>query len=268
MNSKILMLIVVAIGCSSSTMLDAGTDATSDGSRDGSSDSGRTDAPLGCDGEVPRCFDGWDPDGLCCLTGSERDASCIDGVWACGRGFLQAECGRLDVACEGADAGPTPLFDDCEVTSNCTLTINTCCSSCSIPTADEFAAVNRELTNEYRDEVACPDGPVPCPECEAQPNPYLVATCDMSGFRPACAVVDFEVPEYAGCTTNEECTLQSPTCCACGEIALDQTIAVRNDARIGDVVCDGETVCPPCAPIFSERIAAACVAGLCQVVTE
>lgn len=224
----------------------------------------------GCGGPVALCYAGWSGSPECCLEPG-TPATCSGGGWSCPVGqFLASECGRIDSFCEGpADAGPGPgLYDDCTVTSECTLTASSCCGVCGQPTIGDVAAVNTRRTDAYYLDVACPsarDEPPICPGCAGQPNPALVATCDMRGFRPACAVVDLSTPEYASCTRDRDCVLAAPQCCACGEIDAFQTVAVRRDADLSAVLCDSDAACPPCVPIFDERASARCDAGLCVV---
>ncbi len=74
-------------------------------------------------------------------------------------------------------------------------------------------------------------------------NPHLTATCDRTGIRPACAVVDFATEPFAACTVDEDCVLATPRCCACGEIPIYDTIAVRSDANL-DAVLSRRRVLP------------------------
>jgi hypothetical protein len=126
-----------------------------------------------------------------------------------------------------------------------------------------------DRASDFYLDVACPsarDEPAVCPDCAARPDPHLTATCDMTGIRAACAVVNFATPEYASCTIDDDCRLTAPSCCACGSIDLYQTIAVRHDADLQSVLCDRLFPCPPCVPTFDERARARCgEAGLCVV---
>ncbi len=227
------------------------------------------DAGAACGGPTPLCYAGWSGSPSCCLEPG-TPATCLPDGWACPPGrFRFDECGRVDPVCEGIDAGPGPgLYDDCTRTSDCTLVADSCCGVCGRPTRDDVAAVNASRTEDYYLDVACPearDEPVACPDCAGEPNPYLVATCDMRGFRPVCAVVDLETSDYGACTRDRDCVLAAPECCACGEIDLYSTIAVRGDADVNSVLCDAELPCPPCAPVFDPRARARCQAGQCTV---
>lgn len=227
------------------------------------------DGGAGCFGPTPLCYEGWSGSTDCCLEPG-TPASCAGGGWQCPAGtYSSAECGRLDPVCEGVDGGPgTGLYDDCAVTSDCTLVATTCCGTCGQPARGDVDAVHVDRTTAYYLDVACPEArsePPICPDCAGMPNPHLAATCDMTGFRPACAVVDFAEPEFASCTADTDCRLAAPECCACGEISPYETIAVRNDADLSAVLCDHELACPPCAPIFDERATARCDAGQCVV---
>lgn len=236
------------------------------------SDAGPPDAGLRpCDaGPIAACLRGYDPEGECCLTGDTTPALCNpSGGLVCPSGyFFDTACGRTDPICEGPAPGP---YDDCDATSECELTIASCCGSCGVPTREDIAAVNTERSSDHYRDVACPasaEGPVDCPACEGMQDPHLVATCDMMPFRPVCAVVDFAASPYSDCTTAEDCVLATPSCCACGAIDAAQTIAVRSDqaSQINAVTCDlGDTCSDPCVPTFAPDLTPVCNAGRCEV---
>lgn len=158
------------------------------------------------------------------------------------------------------------MYDDCGVTSDCTLVRNACCPSCGMPVASDFTSVAVDHRDLYLMDVGCTGEPPPCPDCPSAPNPHLAATCDMTGLRAACTVVDFETEPFAACTTDDDCVLAKPDCCACGEVAIHETIAVRGDANLDAVLCDSlEAACPPCVPFFDPGAMAQCEAGRCVV---
>lgn len=226
--------------------------------------------PTACTGPTPLCYAGWSGSPACCLEPGTA-ASCVGGSWQCPSGrYLASACGRIDPICESADGGPGPgLYDDCTVTSDCTLVGRSCCDPCGRPELEQVAAASTDRTSDYYLDVACPearDEPPICPECASMPNPHLVATCDQTGFRPACAAVDLSTPAYASCTIDDDCVLAAPECCPCGDISPYETIAVRADADLGAVLCDEPGfACPPCAPIFDDGVTARCDAGACVV---
>ncbi len=228
-----------------------------------------------CPGTGPTCYQGAGAGSAsCCYEGFTTAATCDTG-WTCPAGFYtRAACGRVDTICEGPDAGVVSggPYDDCTVTSDCQIVANTCCGVCGVPTADDMAAIATRRSTEYYREVACPesiDGPVACPECLTRLNPHLVATCDMTGVRPACAQVDLGAPPYSTCSVDSDCSLATPTCCACSEIGLSRTIAVNSawGRDLNSLLCDTDASCPPCVPIFDPSARAACEAGVCVVVT-
>jgi len=238
-------------------------------------DAGPEDGGDPCGGPQPTCYQGWSGDAGCCLEDATIGAMCDGGGWSCAPGYFRmSECFRLSPICEGADAGPIPgTYDNCEVTSDCQIVANTCCGVCGMASADDMAAIARESSTEYYRNVACPesrDGPVPCPGCATQLNPHLVATCDMTGVRAVCLQVDLATEPYSTCTTDADCFLATPECCACGEVPLHQTIAL-NTSRAGDInalTCDFDVTCPPCVPTFDAAARPACVAGACTVVSD
>lgn len=238
-------------------------------------DGGLVDGGLhACDaGPISPCLRGWGGSSDCCLAGDTAEWLCnASGALACPPGYFSpGTCRSSAAVCESVDAG-TGLYDDCDVTSDCTLTDQTCCGVCGQPTSDDVAAVHTDRTSDYYRDVACPEsvtGPVICPDCIAASNPHLFATCDTSGFRPACAVVDFGAAPFSECTGSGDCVLATATCCACGAIAAADTIAVSRDEAFGmnAITCDElGAACPPCVPAFDPGLSAICNAGRCMVV--
>lgn len=232
---------------------------------------------VACDaGPIADCLRGLSNEADCCITGDTAPALCnASGSLVCPPGyFFATECGSTDPICESTDAGrpPPALYDDCSVTSDCSLTINSCCGSCGVPARGDVAAVNTDRSSDHYREVACPasaSGPVDCPACEGTEDPHLAATCDMTGFRPQCAVVDFAAPPYADCVTAEDCVLATPSCCACGAIDVGQTISVNRlqAGQVNAVTCDdaAEACAEPCVPTFDADLSAVCNAGRCEV---
>lgn len=231
--------------------------------------------PGGCEGAAPSCYQGWSGFDHCCLEGTERAATCVADRWSCASGsYLEGDCGHLDPMCEGIDAGvpPPPRYDSCSVTSDCVLTANTCCGVCGRPTADDVDAVRMDRAMDYYLDVACPearDGAIDCPDCPSALNPGLVATCDAStGGR--CEVVDIDNdPSLAGCASDSDCVVRVPDCCECGaDTSPFRLIAVAADSRgaLERLVCDPDSGCPECAPVYPEGASAVCDGGLCRVV--
>ncbi|MFK7991183.1 MAG: hypothetical protein AB8I08_34510 [Sandaracinaceae bacterium] len=229
-----------------------------------------------CDaGPIANCLRGYDGSADCCLTGDTVPAMCgATGGVRCPSGyFFETACGRTGPMCEGVDAGGPPpgLYDDCSATSECALTIDSCCGSCGVPARGDVAAVNTERADDHYRDVACPasaEGPVDCPACAGQADPHLTATCDMTGFRPQCAVVDFAASPYSDCETAEDCVLVAPTCCPCGDIDASQTISVNRDqaGQVHAVTCDdAAAACDACAPNFAPDLTPVCNAGRCEV---
>lgn len=218
-----------------------------------------------CRGSAPKCYVGWSGRPACCLEPG-TNASCIEGEWNCPPDtFSERECRRTDPVCEGTDGGPPPpIYDDCEVSSDCVLTGVGCCGICERPTAADVVAVNGELAEDYRLDVACVDGdPALCPGCLEVVNPHLKAVCDTSVVRAQCTVVDLEDDAFVECESSADCMLAQPTCCPCGEISAFETIAVRRDVDLVGLFCDEEMDCE-CEPEFDEALGAVCSGGRCD----
>lgn len=265
------MVVVFALaGCHSSVDLFGEDGGTARDARPASDLSVPPDGPAVCPGTPPKCYSGWGGSPDCCLEPG-TEASCVAGEWVCPLDtFVEVECARLDPVCEGTDGGRPPLYDDCEVTSDCVLTGEYCCPTCGIPTAADVAAVNEAHQEAYYLNEACPEARMEeplCPACPEGLNPYLTAVCDESGFRPACAVVDLEADRFSACEADGDCKLAVPACCFCGEPSPFETIAVRTDVDIHALFCDRGTECD-CEPVFDASASAACDEGRCAVINS
>jgi hypothetical protein len=275
MGLRWMVVVVALVGCHSSVDLfgeDGGSGRDAGPAADFSvpADADRRDgSATACSGSAPKCYAGWGASSECCLEPG-TDATCTsEGEWICPLDtFAEAECGRIDPVCEGIDGGRPPLYDECEVTSDCVLTGQYCCPTCGVPTAADYAAVNEEHEEDYYLNEACPEARTEEPTCPACPegyNPYLTAVCDETGFRPACAVVDLEEDRFSACEGDLDCKLAVPDCCFCGDVSILETIAVRADVDINGLFCDRGESCD-CDPVFDPAASAVCAEGRCTVV--
>lgn len=271
----LLPLLGMACVESSIAIFDEDAGAADAGLRDASalSDGPPTDrGASACPGAAPSCYAGWSGSSDCCLEPGSP-AECIDGVWACSLDLFGAEeCARIDPVCEGSDMGPPGgLYDDCGLHADCTLTPNTCCGVCGAPSAEDLAAVDHDREEDYYFDVACPearDDPPICPDCPSALNPHLVASCDPTGFRPACTVVDLAEPRFTGCVADSDCVLRTRRCCPCGDIPEYDTIAVSKDADVDLWVCEADEVCPDCLATYDPSLIPICESGRCVVARD
>jgi len=122
----------------------------------------------------------------------------------------------------------------------------------------------------YYLEVACPEAgagsPPDCPDCPAALNPNLLATC--TGER--CVVVDLSAPgPLTRCTDDVDCIVRARDCCECGaDVGVPNLVALHVDqrAQYESVVCDPDTACLECEPVYPDGVSAACNAGYCELV--
>lgn len=152
----------------------------------------------------------------------------------------------------------------CADNSECELALDRCCGPCGEPTLDDFDAINGEYREEHR-EAVCPE-PEPCPECASQPNPALGATCEDS----LCRGFDVRTMDLSACTADDDCRLRVTECCECGgDTSPASLIAIRADANAEyqSLVCDVETGCAGCAPVYpTDEVEAHCADdGHCDV---
>lgn len=263
----VVAMVVGAFGCHSSVDLFGDDAAVGREDAQPPSDSAVPfDGTAGCPVPAPKCYQGWSGSSDCCLEPGE-EASCESTGWTCPTdSFREAECGRLDPVCEGPDGGPPILYDSCGASSECTLVGRECCAPCGEPTAADFAGINETYSDQYYLNEACPearDGEVLCPDCPAGFNPHLAAYCDVTGFRPACAVLDLEEDRFRTCSDDRECKLATATCCPCGDISEIDTVAVREDLDLESLLCDGGGC--DCEPVFPDGVSPICLAGQCTV---
>jgi hypothetical protein len=228
----------------------ADADRTDAGSLDGGGGGGCTGTPPACSDLVPAP----PAPGEGCCGDRRRPMECVGGVFRCPAGFTQ-DCRDFWVG--GMCASLRPAV--CDVPSSCVLLPESCCGRCGAATPDDMIAVHVDRVMENR-SMACAD-PVACPECFAETDPYLLATCRAG----ACVALNLHVEDLTLCNTATDCVLGPRTCCDCGVLGVDQAIAF-NPARgsLGALTCDPDADCPPCVPSF-DGIEAVCDAGRCVV---
>jgi hypothetical protein len=126
----------------------------------------------------------------------------------------------------------------------------------------DMVGVNQARAMEQRAE-ACVGG-VGCPECFMQQDQHLVATCAMG----TCQAIDLRAHPVTACTRDDECFLASPNCCDCGELGVDQAIAISDAGGLNALRCDlSGPSCPPCAPTFPDHLVPYCdpESGHCRI---
>lgn len=173
---------------------------------------------------------------------------------------LGAACAETHGTDDGG-AGLDALASPCSSPTECVLTPASCCGTCGLPTPGDMLAVRTDQLEATR-TAACGPGPIACPACAGQPDPYLLATCAAG----SCAARNLHVESLTACSADADCTLAASTCCACGVIAMDAAIAFNPaNGSLAALICDPRADCPPCVPTFT-GLAAACSAGRCTVV--
>jgi hypothetical protein len=150
-------------------------------------------------------------------------------------------------AWDGTDEEPAPDWTACVAPTDCVLVSTGCCPPCGVPSLDDYEAINEDYALERFEEM-CPD-PIPCPACETEPNPELLATC----IAGRCTGVDTGAEDFSACTDDDECVIRVPDCCECGaDTSHHNLIALRYDgwAVLRPLVCDPMVDCPMCEPIY------------------
>ncbi|MBW2464316.1 MAG: hypothetical protein JRH11_21885 [Deltaproteobacteria bacterium] len=165
------------------------------------------------------------------------------------------------------DGGPPPDYFACDYPIDCVVTANTCCGVCGRATADDVTSINGDRRDDYYADIACTE-PVPCPACAEMPNPNLIAGC--TGVSGMCSLIDIENDEeISGCSTNDDCIVRVPTCCACGaDTSPHNLVAVSRDGLgvLLPQICDPRADCATCEPVYPDDVSAVCTEGLCRLV--
>jgi len=157
------------------------------------------------------------------------------------------------------DGGGTPGWASCTFSDNCVVQPASCCGLCGAATAEDMVGVNRDFLSEQRDE-ACGGGEA-CPGCAQQPDPDLVATCQVG----VCVAESLRFHDArADCDTDDDCVLRTTTCCpTCGEADPSEIVAVNRERsyELTALFCDGADVnCAECVSTFPPTFHATCVA--------
>ena len=169
-----------------------------------------------------------------------------------------------DVGEDTDDSDATaPHWSDCAVPSNCVLRANTCCGVCGQPELSDMDAVNEDRVDAHYDDV-CPD-PGPCPDCVQEYNPYLIASCQ----EQTCTGYDVRQEAFTECSVDSDCKLRTRECCECGgttEPHMLIAVAKSGELEYRELVCDPDTDCPECLPVYPDNAEAVCNdAGHCEV---
>jgi hypothetical protein len=224
------------------------------GSDAGGLDGGGVDAGCALAPEAPTCLGG-----PCCDASIAAVPSATGCEYVCPAGYA-LECAPSPTA------DCTTTFDrPCSEPSDCTLALNDCCAPCGRPELVNFDAILQSEVDAHRAAV-CPDPAAePCPRCPTALNADVGATCGMG----RCAGFDVRTMPLSACTTDADCRLRVRECCECGG-TLDPwaLIAIRADAEpaYADLVCDSDTACAGCAPVYPDAAQAYCATdGHCAV---
>jgi hypothetical protein len=163
----------------------------------------------------------------------------------------------------GTGGGVTVDYRACAANSECVLRSESCCGACGVPARGDVISLNVNALGAYTDSV-CGTDPA-CPACAGQVDPTLVATCTAG----RCEVVDLTTSPLTTCTTDAACAVRTIACCECGGpmdpaslIALNHDMAVQYAA----LVCDANSACPDCAPLYPPEAMALCDSGRCIMV--
>jgi hypothetical protein len=183
------------------------------------------------------------------------------GVWVVAWSVAGSACLAQHTA--GGDGGLPADLQACDGNEQCVVVPESCCGTCGAATPGDAIGVNVTQAGAYR-ALAC-EGHAGCPACYVDQDPTLVGTCAAG----RCAVVDLEEHAVTACAADEDCRLRTRDCCECGgDATVTGLIAIRADAEAAYValVCNADTACAECAPIYPDEASAVCTsAGHCAV---
>jgi len=192
-----------------------------------------------------------------------------------GAAMLLAGCGEShSYTCEGPacdrdaghDAGVDPDLLSCTGPEDCVVIPRSCCGSCGAATREDSIAVRADRAGDWSTMACAADGddPIGCPGCFMEQDPTLLAGCE----EGRCVVVDLYEHPSAQCTVDAECVLRARECCECGaDTSFAGVVAINSIGRteFEALVCNDDTACPECAPVYPEDAMPVCHEGHCEV---
>jgi hypothetical protein len=183
-----LLVLVMVIGCGSSSD-SSGTGGTSStgNSNGGSVSGGSGNSVAGSANGQAGATGGTDSDDGSGEEGGAGNDDTPEGGSG-GRGDDDSQGGANGGASDGGEPGGgeggasesnPDVWTQCVNQDDCVLTPMTCCGQCSAVTPEDAAAVNAQYLSEFR-EAAC-GGPGICPACIAEDDPRVSTYCSEEG---------------------------------------------------------------------------------------
>jgi hypothetical protein len=151
----------------------------------------------------------------------------------------------------------------CQVNTDCLLRSASCCGACGAATRQDSIAINKQYASQYSNDVCGPD--YGCPACYSPQDPTLLASC--RGGQ--CVVVDLLAHPSTECQSPSDCRVRTTDCCECGGATDPEhliAIAINGDSQYSQMICDPNTACPECEPVYPP-VSLGCIDGHCQLVT-
>jgi hypothetical protein len=165
-------------------------------------------------------------------------------------------CGDDDAVGDGGIApdGGHPDYYACEVPSDCLVVPESCCGTCGAPTRSDAVAVARDKSAAFQ-AAAC-GSDTGCPACAPLfIDPTLVASCRAR----RCELIDLLEHEASACESDDNCHVRTPDCCPCGgDTSPGRLIGVSSENAYSALVCDPESACPECGPIYPDEVTVSC----------
>lgn len=153
------------------------------------------------------------------------------------------------------DGGPITGWNVCNVSDDCILQERACCDSCVELSLDQVDAINSRSSTDHRNAYCMEPNPI-CPGCAPHPNPNLLARCEAA----QCVGRDVRSSPASECTTDTDCVIRLPDCCACGAGDYPNLVAV-NPARGADIealFCEAGGCALDCEPTAFPQYEAYC----------
>lgn len=173
-------------------------------------------------------------------------------------GLLAACASRAPAPAGEPAAEPPAAMRRCAAPTDCVVVPRTCCGRCGAAVPGDAIAIQEAWLAEHQG-YPC-EGGEGCPDCFAETEPTLFATCR----RSLCAVVDLRATPITACRADADCVVTHAACCSCPASPAIALHRAREPAYRRLRCGSGPVPCLACAAPAPAGVAA-CIDGRCVV---